>query len=71
MIMKKTEYKTLAIRFVKDDVSLLCRVCNSRGEDLSSFIRRSVLLELARFGYFSNEKKKALGIDLLEVSNNA
>jgi predicted DNA binding CopG/RHH family protein len=33
--------KTIGLRFPSEDVELLKKVCNARGENLSSFIRRS------------------------------
>jgi hypothetical protein len=42
--------------------ALLERVCHARGEDLSDFIRRSVLKELANLSFLSAEEKKALGV---------
>jgi len=42
--------------------SLIEKVCHSRGEDVSDFIRRSVRKELASLSYLKAEDKKALGI---------
>lgn len=41
---------------------LIERVCKSRGEDVSDFVRRSVRKELASMSYLPAEDKKALGI---------
>jgi hypothetical protein len=41
---------------------LVEKVSKSRGEDVSDFIRRSVLKELASLSYLSPEEKKALGV---------
>jgi len=38
------------------------RVCEARGEDLSDFIRRAVLKELASLSFLPKEQKKALGL---------
>jgi len=46
----------------KQDVELIKKVCEARGEDLSDFVRRSVKMELARLSYLSDEEKKALGM---------
>lgn len=48
-------------RMKKQDIELLKKVCQARGEDLSDFVRRAVKTELARLSYLSNEEKKALG----------
>jgi len=49
-------------RMKKQDIALLKRVCEARGEDLSNFVRRSVKMELARLSYLSEREKKALGL---------
>lgn len=41
---------------------LLKKVCDYRNEDLSDFIRRAVLKELASLSYLPEEQKKALGM---------
>jgi antitoxin component of RelBE/YafQ-DinJ toxin-antitoxin module len=38
------------------------KVSESRGEDLSDFIRRAVLKELAVLNFLPREQKKALGV---------
>lgn len=44
-------------------LTLLRKVCEARrGEDLSDFVRRSVMMELARLSYLSEEEKKTLGM---------
>jgi hypothetical protein len=43
---------------------LIEKVCKSRGEDVSDFVRRSVRKELASMSYLPAEDKKALGIKL-------
>jgi len=37
-------------------------VSKDRGEDVSDFIRRAILKELASLSYLSEDQKKALGI---------
>ena len=49
-------------RMDQDDVNLIKRVCEMRGEDLSNFVRRAIKLELARLSYLSEDEKKALGL---------
>lgn len=45
----------------KEDILLLRKVCQARGENLSNFVRRAVRMELARLSFLSDEEKKALG----------
>lgn len=52
----------VAARFRKEDRELLKQICEARGEDLSSFVRRAVRREFARLSYLSAEEKKALEI---------
>jgi hypothetical protein len=46
----------------KEDVELVKQVSKARGEDLSDFVRRSILKELASLGFLSDDQKQALGI---------
>ena len=41
---------------------LVEKVSKARGEDVSDFIRRSVLKELASLSFLSADDKKALGV---------
>ncbi|MEM3872507.1 MAG: hypothetical protein QXE05_08105 [Nitrososphaeria archaeon] len=41
---------------------LLKKVSEARKESMSSFIKRAILLELARLSYLSEDEKKALGV---------
>jgi hypothetical protein len=54
-------------RIDTDVHELIRKVAKARGEDVSSFVRRSILSELARLSYLPPEQGKALG---LEKSNN-
>jgi len=56
------ESHVIFARMEKQDVELIKKVCEARGEDLSDFVRRSVKMELARLSYLSDEEKKALGM---------
>jgi len=60
--MRERLSENLSIRFSKRDLTLILKVSRTRGEDPSSFIRRAVLLELAKLGYLSQEEKQALGV---------
>lgn len=44
------------------DVALIKKIYKARGEDMSTFVRRSVLKELARLGFLSDMDKKALEV---------
>jgi hypothetical protein len=54
--------KPLGVRFEVRAAELLAKVCRLRGEDVSDFVRRAVLTELAELSYLSEEEKKALGL---------
>ena len=58
--------KVLSIKFSIKDFILMKDVAKKRGEDMSSFIRRSIKLELARLGFLSNEERKALGLPTIQ-----
>jgi uncharacterized protein (DUF1778 family) len=49
-------------RMKKEDVALLKKICEARGEDISDFIRRAVYKELAALSFLSEAQKKALGV---------
>jgi len=52
----------VTVRFEPSDKTLLVKVCKSRREDVSHFVRRSVMAELARLNYLPDSEKKALGV---------
>jgi hypothetical protein len=54
----------------KEDIQLLKKVCEARGEDLSDFVRRAVKMELARLSYLNDEEKKALGFKVKDYEQN-
>jgi len=54
--------KVVGVRVTEELYSLLRIVCEARGEDVSDFIRRAVLKELASLSFLSVDQKKALGI---------
>jgi hypothetical protein len=56
----------IGARFSAEDIELLKKVCEARGEDFSSFLRRAVKSELARLSFYTPEVKKALGIEIPE-----
>lgn len=60
----KNRKKIVAARFTPSDALLLYKVCESRGEDVGDFIRRSVRSELAKLSFFSDLDKKSLGIKI-------
>jgi len=52
----------IGIRIPKKDAALLKRICESRREDLSDFVRRAIRTEMAKLSFLKPLKKKALGI---------
>ena len=59
--MQKT--KQIGIRLESGDLTLLRRLCESRGEDMSDFVRRSIRKEMANLGFLNAADRKALGLD--------
>lgn len=57
---------TIGVRVTEEDRKILDKVCKLRGEDLSDFVRRAILKELAELGFLSEEKKKALGLQSMK-----
>ncbi|MDH7563790.1 MAG: hypothetical protein QHH24_02760 [Candidatus Bathyarchaeota archaeon] len=53
--------KNVSYKMEKELVELLRKVCKARGETVSGFTRRAVLIELAKLGYLDGEGRKALG----------
>jgi len=60
--MRDISETRLNIWIDKELKELAYRVARSRGETLSSMIRRALKKELAELGYLSREEKKALGL---------
>lgn len=60
----------IGVRIPKEIKKLLERVSKNRGEDISDFVRRSILKELASLSFLSDEEKKALGLKV-ENQNQA
>lgn len=52
----------IGLRISARDAKLVKQVCESRGEDLSDFVRRAIRAELARLSFLTSLDKKALGI---------
>jgi len=61
-LMLLDPFKIIGARFPRKDAELLENICQARGEDISSFVRRAVKKELARMSYLSDYEKKALEI---------
>ena len=57
--------KIIGVRVTDALYSQLKTVSNARGEDVSDFVRRAILKELASLSFLSNEQKKALGIKVV------
>jgi len=54
----------IGVRINQETRDLLDKVCKARGEDLSDFVRRSVLKELAELSFLPDDQKKALGVEV-------
>ena len=54
--------KPISVRVTSDPHELVGDVSWTRGEDISSGVRRAVLRELERLGFLSEDQKKALEI---------
>lgn len=54
----------------EETVALVKNVSESRGENLSTFIRRSVLRELARLDYLTSKEMKALEMSVEKVAES-
>ena len=60
-------HKHIGIRLKHEDKELLQRVCEDRGEDISTFVRRLIRIELARLSYYPENVKKALGVASVSI----
>jgi hypothetical protein len=54
----------ISAKFDESDSKLLRQVVELRQEGLSSFVRRAVLLELARLGFLPSDQRQALGFEV-------
>jgi len=50
------------VRLTREIHNLLSSVADSRGEDISDFVRRAIYKELAGLDFLPDYQKKALGI---------
>ncbi len=50
----------IGVRITRKDRILLEKICKTRGEDLSDFVRRAIRKEFVSLGFLSKDKK-ALG----------
>lgn len=57
----------IGVRLPAKDALLVKRICSSRGEDLSDFVRRAIRTELAKLSFLEPLDKKALGIPVTET----
>ncbi len=54
--------KVVGVRVTVDLYTKIKTVSSSRGEDVSDFVRRSILKELASLSFATEDQKKALGL---------
>ena len=59
---KERNKELVAANFEPDHKRLLVKVCQNRGETITTFVHRAVLKELGLLGYLSDEQLKALGM---------
>ena len=57
-----TEKHQIGVRLTSSDFALLRRVCESRGEDVSDFVRRAIRKELASLDFLKPADVQALGL---------
>jgi len=62
MLNRRNRVKLIGVRFNEEVAKLLFKICYSRGEDVSDFVRRATLKELANLSYLNSDIKKALGL---------
>ena len=53
----------VCVRFTKDEMALMVKTIRLRHENVSNFIRRAALKEIARLGFLTDDERQALGID--------
>jgi len=54
--------ENLNIRLSKNDLALLAKISQMRGQSSSDFIRLAMRREFARLGFLGEEQKQALGV---------
>jgi len=59
----------IGVRLPTSDALLVKRICRSRGEDLSDFVRRAIRTELAKLSFLDPLDRKALGIPVIRTKN--
>jgi uncharacterized protein (DUF1778 family) len=60
--LKKDYTKYIGIRLKKEVYDLLIKASSNRGEDVSDFVRRAILKELANLELLDEEQKRYLGV---------
>lgn len=58
----KNLIKVIGVRVTAQLYTKIRTISNARGEDVSDFVRRAMLKELAGLSFLSNDQKKALGL---------
>jgi len=56
-------YDRISVRLDSKTISIVKKICEDRGEQLSDFVHRSIKFELGKLGYLNEEEKKALGVE--------
>jgi uncharacterized protein (DUF1778 family) len=52
----------IVVRFEPTDRALIVKVAKSQRQDVSGFVRKCVLAEVARLGFLPDDQKRALGV---------
>jgi len=52
--------KTICLRMDEETMDILEKAAKHRRENISVFVRRAIVRDLARLGYFSEEERKAI-----------
>lgn len=67
--MRQKRTRFTGVRLTPEIDDLLREVSSARGEDVSDFIRRAILRELASLSFLSTMQKKALGVPSEKVDD--
>lgn len=63
--------RILSVQLADAEFALIQRVAKLRGEDLSSFVRRSIKLELLRLGYLTEAESEAFRPEIAALNKHA
>jgi hypothetical protein len=58
---------SITVKISKEDLQVLERVCQDRGESVGAFVRMATLKELAALGAFDASRAKSLGVKVVDI----